>query len=184
MLAPAVDPDRIGIVGFSAGGYTALKTVGAEPKFALWGEHCRAHPDDHELCPQDGHEMPLITRPGWEPPPPDRRVKAAVAMAPLAVVFDRDGFFGVSVPIRLYKAADDRHVQNRWNADMVAANLPALPEVVTVPGDHYVFLPPCPETFAAAVPEVCTDAPGVDRAAIHVQIGDEIVNFFDRTLGP
>jgi predicted dienelactone hydrolase len=182
VLAPAVDPNRIGIVGFSAGGYTALKTVGAEPKFALWGEHCRAHPDDSELCPPDGHAMPRITRPGWEPPPPDPRVKAAVAMAPLAVVFDEEGLSGVSVPVRLYRAADDRHVQNRWNAGNVAANLPAAPELVTVPGDHYVFLPPCPEAFAAEVPEVCTDAPGVDRAAIHARIAEELVDFFDRTL--
>jgi predicted dienelactone hydrolase len=185
VLAPAVDPDRIGIVGFSAGGYTALKTVGAEPKFALCGAHCRAHSDDLELCPSDGHEMPRITRPGWQSPPPDPRVKAAVAMAPLAVVFDKEALSGVNVPVRLYRAADDRHVQNRWNADIVAANLPAAPEVVTVPGDHYVFLPPCPPAMAAEVPEeVCTDAPGVGRAAIHARIGEELVEFFDRTLGP
>ncbi len=184
VLAPAIDPDRIGIVGFSAGGYTALKTVGADPAFTLWGAHCSAHPDDLELCPPNGHEMPRITRPGWEPPPHDPRVKAAVAMAPLAVVFDKEGLSGVSVPVRLYKAADDSHVQNRWNADIGAANLPAPPEAVTVPGDHYVFLPPCPPAMAAEVPEeVCTDAPGVDRAAIHATIGDELVAFFDRTLG-
>lgn len=184
VLAPAVDPDRIGIAGFSAGGYTALKTVGADPEFGLWGAHCRAHPDDLELCPPDGHDMPRITRPGWEPPPSDPRVKAAVAMAPLAVVFDKEGLSGVSVPVRLYRAANDTHVQNQWNADIVAADLPAPTEVVTVPGDHYVFLPPCPPAMAAEVPEeVCTDAPGVDRAAIHARIGEELVDFFDRTLG-
>jgi predicted dienelactone hydrolase len=183
VLAPAIDAERIGIVGFSAGGYTALTTVGAEPEFALWGAHCRDHPDDLELCPPDGHEMPRITRPGWQPPPPDPRVRAAVAMAPLAVVFDRDGLAHVEVPVRLYRAADDRHVRNQWNADIVAAGLPAPPEVVTVPGDHYVFLPPCPPAMAADVPaEVCTDAPGVDRAAIHAAIGEDLVAFFDRTL--
>jgi predicted dienelactone hydrolase len=185
VLAPVIDADRIGIAGFSAGGYTALKTVGAEPTFALWGEHCRAHPEDDELCPPDGHEMPRITRPGWQPPPPDPRVKAAVAMAPLAVVFAQDGFPNVRVPVRLYRADGDTHVRNPWNADIVAAGLPASPEVVTVPGDHYVFLPPCPEAIAAELPEeVCTDAPGIDRAAIHAQIGEELVDFFARTLNP
>lgn len=183
VLGPAIDRDRIGILGFSAGGYTALKTIGAEPKFALWGEHCRSHRDDGELCPPDGSEMPRITRPGWEPPPPDPRVKAAVAMAPLAVVFDAQSFAGVTVPLRLYKAANDTHVRNQWNADIVAAGLPTPPEVATVPGDHYVFLPPCPVAFALEVPEVCTDAPEVDRAAIHARIAEEIVGFFDRTLG-
>jgi len=184
VLAPAIAPDRIGIVGFSAGGYTALETVGAAPEFALWDQHCRDHADDLELCPTDGHEMPRITRPGWLPPPPDHRLKAAVAMAPLAVVFDREALSGVTVPVRLYRAADDTHVRNQWNADVVAAGLPHAPEVVTVPGDHYVFLPPCPPAMAADVPkEVCTDAPGIDRAVIHATIGEELVDFFDRMGG-
>lgn len=88
VLGAAIDPGRIGILGFSAGGYTAIKTIGGEPIFALWAEHCAAHPDDRELCPADGHAMPRITRPGWTPPPADARVRAAVVMAPLAVVFD------------------------------------------------------------------------------------------------
>jgi predicted dienelactone hydrolase len=56
--------------------------------------------------------------------------------------------------------------------------------VVTVPGDHFVFLAPCPESLAEAFPTACEDPPGVERAAVHRQIAAELVDFFDRTLGP
>ena len=34
-LATTIDPNRIGIYGFSRGGYTALVAIGANPDFAL-----------------------------------------------------------------------------------------------------------------------------------------------------
>jgi predicted dienelactone hydrolase len=183
-LAPHIDPDRIGMVGFSAGGYTALKAIGGEPDFGLWAVHCADHPDDHELCPADGHTMPRITRPGWPLPPRDLRIKAAAVMAPLGVVFDRAGLTKVTVPVVIFRAADDHHVRNEWNADSVSRNLPATPEVITVPGDHYVFIAPCPPALATELPDACSDAPGVDRTAIHAEIAEELLLFFGRTLGP
>ena len=58
------------------------------------------------------------------------------------------------------------------------------PEFVTVPGDHFIFLAPCPDALAEAFPEACKDPPGVDRETLHRQIAAELVDFFDRTLGP
>ncbi|MBE3109561.1 MAG: hypothetical protein IMZ46_03450 [Acidobacteria bacterium] len=54
----------------------------------------------------------------------------------------------------------------------------------TVPGDHFIFIAPCPAELAERFPESCTDADGVDRAAIHAQIGAELVSFFDSALPP
>src|SRR3546814_17232087 len=41
-----VDPDRIGVAGFSAGGYTSLLVVGAEPRFDRFLGYCERHPDE------------------------------------------------------------------------------------------------------------------------------------------
>ncbi|WP_243309951.1 hypothetical protein [Fundidesulfovibrio agrisoli] len=38
--------------------------------------------------------------------------------------------------------------------------------------------------LAASRPELCSDGPGVDRAAIHERIGEELVEFFNRSLPP
>jgi predicted dienelactone hydrolase len=183
-LKPSIDAERIGMIGYSAGGYTTMTMIGGRPNYALWGEHCKAHPEDDELCPTDASWVPpRITRPGWALPPPDPRIKAAVVMAPAGILFDAQGLSGVSVPVRLYRAADDSHVRNQWNADNIAALLPAKPEIVTVPGDHFIFIAPCPNELAQKFPESCNDAEGIDRTAIHDQIGADLVAFFTRTLG-
>ena len=47
---PLIDPNRIGVAGFSNGGYTSLLTVGAVPQFTRFISYCRAHPDDPNIC--------------------------------------------------------------------------------------------------------------------------------------
>jgi predicted dienelactone hydrolase len=53
-----------------------------------------------------------------------------------------------------------------------------------VPGVHFVFLAPCSDGLKAAAAIICTDPPGVDRAAVRAALDAEIVAFFDRTLPP
>ena len=171
------------MAGFSAGAYTTLVVAGAKPRFELWPAHCAEHPGDHELCA----DMPPAGTPIKLPDgdlPKETRIKAAVVMAPLGVVFDAEGFAGIGIPVRLYQAADDRVLVNQWNAERVRSLLPRPPESATGPGGHYVFLAPCSPAQAAALPSLCVDAPGVDRAEVHRKINAEIVDFFNRTLGP
>ena len=75
---------------------------------------------------------------------PDPRIKAAVVMAPAGILFDAKGLSGVRVPLKIYRAADDSHVRNEWNADHVAALLPEKPEIVTVPGRPFRLHRPLP----------------------------------------
>jgi len=110
-LREAIEADRIGMVGYSSGGYTTLTTIGGRPDYGLWGVHCQAHPEDDELCPPDGSWVPpRITRPDWPLPPPETRIKAAVVMAPAGILFDAQGLSGVTVPVRIYRAENDRLV--------------------------------------------------------------------------
>lgn len=61
------------------------------------------------------------------------------------------------------------------------AALPRAPEQVVVPGNHWVFVDPCPTPLVAEAP-VCRDAPGVDRAAVHQQIEARIAAFLRDNL--
>ncbi len=45
-IGPLIDRNRIGMAGFSAGGYTTLLTIGGRPNFALREAYARAVPDD------------------------------------------------------------------------------------------------------------------------------------------
>jgi hypothetical protein len=61
----------------------------------------------------------------------------------------------------------------------VDRNLPGKHEYHVVPNSgHFAFLIPCPPTWAKAVPEICTDAPGFDRFAFHKQFNADVLAFF------
>jgi predicted dienelactone hydrolase len=47
---------------------------------------------------------------------------------------------------------------------------------------HYVFLSPCSPQLARDAPDICTDPPGVDRAAVHEEINAAALAFFRKTL--
>jgi predicted dienelactone hydrolase len=77
-----LDPDRVGIFGFSSGGFTALVSVGAVPDMARLGPHCTAHRQDF-ACRVIGERR--VDPPANSPPSAwihDVRIKAAVVAAP------------------------------------------------------------------------------------------------------
>ncbi|MDR3535301.1 MAG: dienelactone hydrolase family protein [Acetobacteraceae bacterium] len=180
-LALRVDPARIGMIGYSAGGYTTLVLAGARPDFALAASYCQAHPEDHGSC---GDGSPHARHAGllaWQPPV-EPRLKAIVLIDPLAIVFDAHALAAVHVPALLLRPTDNSHQGAEANAGAVAAGLVPPPELVVVPGAHFVFVDPCPPALLAQAPAVCIDAQGVDRAAIHRQIETQIAAFLHRTL--
>lgn len=176
-----IDRKRIGMAGFSAGGYTTLVMAGAHPDFSLQAAHCKAHPDDAEMCPAGALTERKITRPGWKLPV-DHRIRAAVAMAPLSALFSAKGAAEAAIPLRIYKARDDRLLPAEWHADYLLGLLPSTTERGEVPGGHHVFLAPCSDQLKLGAAAICIDAPGIDRQAIHARLNAEIVDFFDRKL--
>jgi dienelactone hydrolase len=44
------DPARIGVIGYSAGGHTALVAAGGVPDFSRMNGFCREQPDDMLMC--------------------------------------------------------------------------------------------------------------------------------------
>ena len=180
-LSASIDDHLIGMAGFSAGGYTTLVMAGAIPDMGLLRAYCQTSPDDAELCLRGAASAVRITRPGWQLPH-DHRVRAAVLMAPLGVVFDAPGLASVTIPLLVYKARDDSVLRNNANSDHLIALLASPPEQGIVDGDHYVFLAPCNATLMSMAPQRCVDAPGVDRLREHEALDDQIGAFFDRVL--
>jgi predicted dienelactone hydrolase len=185
-FADHADPAHIGMVGFSAGGYTTLVLAGARPDYARATAYCRDHGDDRGSCGNGAggsrEDSPsraeqLAT---WQPPV-ETRLKAIVLMDPLAFTFDAEALRAVQIPTLLIRPASDDYLRAPPNAAAVAAGLPHPPQQSTVPGSHFVFLDPCPPALAEEVP-VCRDAPGIDRVAIHRKIEGEISDFLRRNL--
>lgn len=178
-LPGAIDPSRIGVAGFSMGGYTALLAIGAQPDFTRLAGYCGRHPGDHEAC--DIHEVRREL--ADVRPTVDRRVRAAFVMAPVGILFGPEAFRDVTAPVFLTWGSADRVLLPDENAKLVASELTTLTGTREYAGaGHFVFLVPCSPVLAKQAPELCIDPPGIDRAAIHATISDDAIRFFDAKL--
>lgn len=176
-----VDAKRIGAAGFSAGGYTTLLLLGAKPDFSRFESFCEKYPKTAEICDVSGPPKRITVA---DPPPTaDARVRAGFAMAPFSILFDADGLKAVRNPMFLYTGTQDEVLLPIENAQRISKLLPNLYRFREIQGaGHYVFLAPCPAAMAEETPMICSDPPGIDRAALHRQINDDAVEFFDKTL--
>jgi predicted dienelactone hydrolase len=182
-----LDANRVGMFGFSSGGFTTLVSIGGVPDFTKVAAHVRDHPGYYDAQ--------LIKRSGVSPdrfnmlPPSvwihDPRIKAAVVAAPaLGYTFGREGLRDIHIPVQLWRAEDDHILPHPDYAEAVRIALPAPPEYHVVPNaDHYDFLAPCDAALAKSVPTICVSRPGFDRAAFHEQFNREVARFFEKTLG-
>jgi predicted dienelactone hydrolase len=182
----AIDAGRIGVYGFSAGGFTALVAAGGAPDLRTVGPHCQAHPDVFDCSVlKESHIDPATMRiPPGDEWVHDPRIKAAAVAAPaLGFAFGREGLKDIHVPVQLWRAEFDHILPNPDYAEAVRVALPRPPEFHMVAGaDHYDFLAVCPHALAEHVSEICVSRPGFDRAAFHQDLDTQVTAFFLRTL--
>jgi len=122
-----------------------------------------------------------------EPAPPlakDARIKAAVIADPLSF-FDARGLQQVSIPVQLWASALGGDNVTPESVAAVRAGLPKAPEWhVAANAGHFAFIAPCPPAMAKALPEICVDKAGFDRAAFHAGLNADVVRFFRKELAP
>jgi predicted dienelactone hydrolase len=178
LLASRIDASKIGIVGHSAGGYTALLSVGGRPDFTQFrGSRCRRGPSQPPDGPRFKHD-PAAT------PVADPRIRAAAAMAPgFGCLFDRDGVSTIHVPVRFYQADDDEVLQSGFNATAFAALFTPPAEVVRFANaGHFVFLNTCPFIMSLVARDICRDPSPTNRDAVHQKLVDDLAQFFAQAL--
>lgn len=176
-----LDPEKVGLFGFSAGGTTALVIIGGTPDFARVAPHCAAEPEFVCKLLKPGVPLRVPAAAEWTH---DGRVKAAVVIAPgFGFTFAPSDLSGVNVPVQLWAGAADVNVPPVTNAAVVRRGLPAAPQfhLVTNAG-HSAFLPPCGLLKPLLPAMLCTDADGFDRTAFHKEFNREVVAFFNTTL--
>lgn len=177
-----LDPARVGVFGFSSGGFTALVAIGGVPDLSKVAPYCAGHPETYPCQ--------MVRLHGVAPAPPgawvaDPRIKAAVVAAPaLGFAFAPHGLDAVRIPVQLWQAQDDHILPAPDYVEPVRASLPTPPEFHLVAGaDHFDFLAPCSPLLATTVPAICQERAGFDRAAFHQAFDAQVVRFFRKTLG-
>ncbi len=197
-FAERIDPQRIGVAGFSLGGYTALLSAGARVDLDAFKAHCSAHADD-DGCrppPEATHSAQAFEQFMAEDPRAreslpaaagsfrDPRIRAAFVIAPaLMPALSEDSLRGIDVPVQIVTGAADTLVPPslvQARAQRIAgATVQALADV-----GHYTFLAPCTAQGVEHLPALCADAPGVDRPAVHRQVAAQALAFFRQQLCP
>jgi len=193
-----IDPERIGVAGFSNGGYTSLLSVGAVPQFTRFLDYCDAHPDDPNVCGALKQLVAQLAKQGltvrqmlttmqgelhrWGDTD-DARIKAAFVMAPLSLVFDKAGLASINRPVFLEYGESDEVLRPEFNVLHIAPLIKTLVGITKIPkAGHYVFLSPCSAKLAKDAPEICRDPSGVDRVEVHARLNADALAFFRKTL--
>jgi predicted dienelactone hydrolase len=174
-FASHIDPERVGLFGFSRGGYTALAVIGANPDWANVTERCKEFKT--HVCDQvRAKEFPgSVTH--------DPRVKAAVIADPLSVFFTDNSFGDVRIPVQLWASEFGGDGVLPHSVDIVDKNLAAKHEYhVVANSGHFAFLAPCPPALVAELPRICADANGFDRTAFHKKFNADALAFFQAQL--
>ncbi|WP_145962866.1 alpha/beta hydrolase family protein [Mangrovicoccus ximenensis] len=187
--ASRIDSGRIGVYGFSSGGYSALVAAGALPDVGLAKSFCAGNPREY-ACREgflDGAE-PGQVAPVLEQVAGDGRIGAVAAAAPaLGFAFGALDLAAIDIPVQIWSGGLDLRVPHNTNGALVAAGLAASPDVHVVErAGHFAFLAPCSPSMEMAHPAqwamYCVDSEGFDRAAFHKDMNAELVRFFDKSL--
>jgi predicted dienelactone hydrolase len=177
-----IDPGKVGAFGFSAGGFTVLTVVGAQPDLRLIASQCAQSPEF--VCDVLRHSnSPLLAADAsvGDPMGASPKVKAAVVAAPgLGSTMSSAALAGVKIPVQLWVGNKDDKVPFATNAKIIAEALGPNVQLRQVPGaSHVSFLAPCGLLRPA---EVCTDPEGFDRKTFHASMNAEVVKSFDKAL--
>jgi predicted dienelactone hydrolase len=200
----AIDPDRIGALGFSLGGTTVLELAGARGDLGAYIRYCDDNPammdcrwfrggrgyaggEQVAVAPFD---LRSIDRQRFEQSNRDRRITAVMAVDPgLATVFQPDSLGGVDIPITLVNLGSPGEIPLAVLSDRLARQIPGLTYAQIDKADHFSFLPVCrpgAAEFLKSVGEpdpICaeTERP---RAEIHEELVGLITAAFQRSLKP
>jgi predicted dienelactone hydrolase len=180
-----LDPERIGMFGFSLGGFTTLVAIGGTPDLARMARLCATKPEAPECVFVKQRQGDQLEQPANAPEwVHDPRIKAAVIAAPaVGFLFEGGGLKRVSVPVELWRASNDHQAPDEWNSGIVRKELPKPPDEHVVPGvDHFVFLAPCSQALTKAAPLICEDPPGFSREEFHEGFNRALIAFFSTEL--
>lgn len=188
---PRIPAGRIGAVGHSAGGYSVLALAGAqaEPQRAV--RHCRTVQDDPGFCA-------LARGPagspgtGLQPEPaasaatpemqivsvPDPRIRAVVALAPMAVVLTPESLAAITVPVRVLVAEKDVVLNGSYHGGHVVAHLPGVQASTVAGAGHFAFMAQSTVPLPSAAGDAAANPEGFDRLAFLPELEDQVAGFF------
>ncbi|MCV9907011.1 dienelactone hydrolase [Brucella sp. HL-2] len=196
-----IDADRIGVVGFSLGGSTALEIVGARASLESYARYCDTYTKwdcawyaggrgyaDGEAVDVEKLDLRSIDKARFEQSNLDQRIKTAVMIDPgLAQAYVEQSLKEIKIPMSFINLGNAGDVPTAVLADHLAALIPNSTYVTVKDSDHFSFLPECKEgasAFLKSVGEVdpiCEET-SRERKDIHAEVSNLVLMSLQMTL--
>jgi predicted dienelactone hydrolase len=190
--AISIDSNKIGMAGFSLGGYTGIALAGGEADFGLLRRFAETQQGASEFnVPELGDVSYLITRDlvnegnRKSSDLKDERISAFAFMAPaLGAAFrSKEQLASVQAPLLIIGAANDKRTPIENNARHYH-QLVDHSEYHELEGEigHYIFMNEARGWLKRDAKQIFMDANGVNRERIHERVSKKITVFFDEHL--
>ena len=109
---------------------------------------------------------------------PDRRIRAVVALAPMAVVFTPESLAAIDVPVLVIMAEHDAVLTGKYHGGYVVASL-SRPRASTVAGaGHFAFMAQPTFPLPSAAGDAAANPAGFDRVAFLPTLENQLAEFF------
>ena len=186
-LTSSVDPSRIGIIGYGAGGTAALLLGGAMPDCVSWPSYCPSAGKNDLYCHPWARER--INGICASLPPvkalSDGRVRAIAAISPgFGMLFSQNSFGAFTVPFLMITAEKDRENRRKFHADAIVRLLKGKTTYLRLQtADMGALMAECSDSLAGELPELCRSVTPEERLKIHEKIRSALLPFFTEHLG-
>ena len=189
-IAPSIDPQRVGAIGFSFGGYTVLALSGATIDYRTLLTYYRSHRQELDV-PELPNVSKYLDDPALTggvrrvPPLKDSRINAFFSISPsMGQGFTSQAQFAtVQDPVYIVGSENDQMSPVKANARKYH-NLIAGSEYYEFEGKpgHYVMLNEAIDEVKKSDPTYFTDDPSVDRHQVHTKVIALAIEFFSTKL--
>lgn len=185
-----IDPEAIGALGFSLGGYSVLSLAGATVTKDAYTAYCRDYAQmmDCQWLRAGGVVFEALDDPRFEQSNRDARLTAVISVDPaLSQAFDPASLAALDVPVQLINLGVGTQVPAAIDAAHLAPQIPQSDLVQVADASHFSFLGLCGwkgQSIVWMVGEdpICTDPGPRDRSDIHRELRATIGAFFERSL--
>lgn len=181
-----IDPQRIGVVGFSLGGTTAMSLAGVRLQMERFERFCESHNDG--ACRALSHHFESLGRSYTiraNGDMTDRRVRAAAAIAPgFTESVTEESLRSLNIPLLVIVGRDDQQLPPATHIIPTWEVLPEHSGVIEIEeAQHFSFLPVCGKDAVSVLAEtgeefVCQETGRKSREEIHRTTIKAIEQFF------
>ena len=191
-LRSSVHADKVGVLGLSMGGNTALLIAGARVDPNLLASYCDTDNLNASLCDWvqlSGVDLHAMDRDSVARDNKDERIRFVMAIDPApADIFSTETFSGISIPTALVNLGKEGDIPATAQASTIADAIPGASYEVIENASHFSMFAICKQGAAEIAKgegiedPICADGSGRSRNAIHAQLIELVTTAFSREL--